>query len=114
MTVQAKWNEAVIAESDSTVLVEGNHYFPPDDVRFDLLDTGELTTHCTWKGDASYYHVIANGRRNEDAAWYYPEPYGVAARIKDYIAFWKGVQVEGSNPDEPEILPWPRQLTVDP
>jgi uncharacterized protein (DUF427 family) len=105
MTVQARWNDVVIAESDGTVLVEGNHYFPPDDVRFDLLERSELTTHCSWKGDASYHHVVVDGSRNEEAAWYYPEPYDAAVQIKNYIAFWKGVEVNGSNPGESEILP---------
>ena len=105
MTVKARWNNVLIAESNRTVLVERNHYFPPEDVTFEFLEDSELSTHCTWKGDASYYSIIVEGEHNEDAAWYYVTPYGTASEIKGYIAFWKGVQVTGSNPAEPEILP---------
>ena len=69
------------------------------------LESSETSTHCTWKGDAKYYSVIVDGRRNEDAAWYYPEPYGPAADIKDYVAFWKGIEVTGANAEAPEIRP---------
>ena len=105
MTVQARWNETVIAESDRTVLVEGNHYFPPEDVVARFLEESELSTHCTWKGDASYYHVVAGGQRNENAAWYYSAPYEAASTVKNYIAFWKGVETIGANAGEREILP---------
>ena len=105
MTVQAKWNGVLIAESDRTVLVEGNHYFPPEDVAFEFLQRSETSTFCSWKGDASYCDLAVNGERNEDAAWYYAAPYAAASMIKEYIAFWNGVQTTGSNPGEPEILP---------
>ena len=105
MTVRAMWNGAVVAESDRTVLVEGNQYFPPDDVMTGLLEPSDDSTHCTWKGDASYYHVTVGDKRNEDAAWYYPEPYDAAAGIKGYVAFWKGVEVSGANADTAEIRP---------
>jgi uncharacterized protein (DUF427 family) len=105
MTVRATWNGAVLADSDRTILVEGNHYFPPDDVRTELLELSPGSTHCPWKGDASYYHVAVSGRRNEDAAWYYPEPSDAAAAIKDYVAFWKGVEVSGTNVGTREIRP---------
>lgn len=105
MTVRAMWNGAVLAESDRTVLVEGNQYFPPDDVKTDLLEPSGSSTHCPWKGDASYYNVAVGDKRNEDAAWYYPEPYDAASAIKDYVAFWKGVEVSGTNADTREIRP---------
>jgi uncharacterized protein (DUF427 family) len=108
VTVQATWNGAVVAESDRTILVEGNQYFPLDDVRADRLEKTSTSTHCPWKGDASYYDVVVDGERNADAAWYYPRPFDAAAAIKDYVAFWKGVDVRGSNPDTPEITPSPR------
>ncbi len=105
MTVRATWNGTVLAESDRTILVEGNHYFPPGDVRTGFLQPGTGSTHCPWKGDASYYSVVVAGERSENAAWYYPEPYDAAALIKDYIAFWKGVEVSGANVGAREILP---------
>ncbi|MGB0034375.1 MAG: DUF427 domain-containing protein [Candidatus Acidiferrales bacterium] len=91
---RAVWNEAVIAESEHTVIVEGNHYFPPTSVREELLRPSDTHSVCPWKGTASYYHVEVNGQRNPDAAWYYPEPRLAAIQIKDHIAFWKGVRVE--------------------
>ena len=105
MTVKATWNNAVLAESDRTILVEGNQYFPLVDVRTELLEKTESSTYCPWKGDARYYSVVVNGSRNDDAAWYYPEPYEAAKDIQDYVAFWKGVAVSGSNQDTPEIRP---------
>ncbi|HUZ44900.1 MAG TPA: DUF427 domain-containing protein [Acidimicrobiales bacterium] len=91
--VRATWNGATLAESDRTLLVEGNHYFPLDDVHTDLLTASDTHTHCPWKGDASYYTVSAGGQDNSDAAWYYPTPFDEAAPIKDYVAFWRGVEV---------------------
>jgi len=105
MTVQATWNGTVLAKSDRTVLVEGNQYFPPDDVVTELLEPSATSTHCTWKGDASYYDVVVGDRRIADAAWYYAQPYDVASAITGYVAFWKGVEVSGSNAGTPEILP---------
>jgi uncharacterized protein (DUF427 family) len=104
MTVRATWNGAVVAESDRTILVEGNHYFPVEDVATELLERSASSTYCPWKGDASYYSVVVDGKRNQDAAWYYPDPYEAAQDIKDYIAFWEGVEVRGTNVDTPEIL----------
>jgi uncharacterized protein (DUF427 family) len=92
---RATWNGAVLAESDRTVEVEGNHYFPPEAVRREHLRDSATHTVCGWKGTASYYDVAVGGQVNKDAAWYYPEPKPAAANIKDYIAFWKGVRVEG-------------------
>jgi uncharacterized protein (DUF427 family) len=90
---KAEWNGTVIAESDATVMVEGNHYFPPDSVRSELLQPSAKTTYCPWKGTASYYSVAVDGESNADAAWYYPEPMDAAAQIKDHVAFWRGVTV---------------------
>jgi len=91
---KATWNSAVLAESDRTVVVEGNQYFPPDSVRAEYLRPSATQTVCSWKGTASYHDVEVNGQRNPDAAWYYADPKPAAAQIKGYIAFWKGVKVE--------------------
>ena len=96
MTIQAIWNGQVIAESDATVVVEGNHYFPPDAVNHTLLTPSTTHTTCPWKGLASYYTVTVDGKTNPDAAWYYPEPKPEAAHIRDHIAFWHGVSVQNS------------------
>jgi len=94
MMARASWNGAVIAESDETIVVEGNHYFPPASVHEEFLRPSETHTVCGWKGTASYHSVEVDGRTNPDAAWYYPEPKDAARNIQGYIAFWKGVQVE--------------------
>ncbi|MGN6695547.1 MAG: DUF427 domain-containing protein [Aquihabitans sp.] len=94
--VQAIWNGEVIAESDDTVVVEGNHYFPPSAVRAEMLERVDTTTVCPWKGTASYYDVGVDGERNAGAAWYYPDPKDAAAEIKDRIAFWRGVTVQAA------------------
>jgi uncharacterized protein (DUF427 family) len=91
---KAVWNGAVIAESDDTVVVEGNHYFPPGSVDRALLAESDRSTVCPWKGTASYYDVVVGGRTNPGAAWYYPAPSDAAARIRDRVAFWRGVTVE--------------------
>jgi uncharacterized protein (DUF427 family) len=91
--MKAIWNNEVIAESNDTILLENNYYFPPSSVKYDLLKPSSTHTICPWKGEASYYTVDAGGRQNPDAAWYYPNPKPAASQIKDYIAFWKGVQV---------------------
>ncbi len=91
---KAVWNGAVLAESDRTIVVEGNHYFPKDSVRFEYFHASDTHSVCPWKGTASYQDVEVNGQRNADAAWFYPDPKPAAAQIKDYIAFWKGVRVE--------------------
>jgi uncharacterized protein (DUF427 family) len=92
--MRARWNDTVIAESDHTVVVEGNHYFPADSVRQDVLVASAKTSVCPWKGTASYYSLSVNGQENPDAAWYYPTPKDAAAQIKDHVAFWRGVTVE--------------------
>jgi uncharacterized protein (DUF427 family) len=91
--VKATWNGVVIAESDNTVVVEGNHYFPAEDVNAKLLVDSDHTTRCAWKGLASYKHVVAEGKTNDNAVWYYKEPFAAASQIKDRYAFWRGVQV---------------------
>lgn len=95
MTI-AKWNGVVIAESDKTVVVEGNHYFPPEAVNLAYIEPSDTTSRCPWKGLASYYSLVVDGETNKDAAWTYPEPSEAAAAIKGHVAFWKGVQVEVS------------------
>ena len=90
---QATWNGVVLAESDATIVVEGNHYFPRDAVNHEYLAESSRHTTCPWKGVASYYDVEVNGERNPGAAWYYPTPSAAAADIKDRIAFWRGVRV---------------------
>jgi uncharacterized protein (DUF427 family) len=92
--MKATWNGAVLAESDDTVVVEGNHYFPPDSVKREHLRESETHTVCPWKGTASYYDVVVGGETNKDAAWYYPQPKDAARQIKDHVAFWRGVKVE--------------------
>jgi uncharacterized protein (DUF427 family) len=91
--VTATWNGQVLAESDDTVVVEGNHYFPIDSIRAELFEPVDTTTVCPWKGTASYYDVVVDGERNRGAAWYYPTPKPAAAEIEGRVAFWRGVQV---------------------
>jgi uncharacterized protein (DUF427 family) len=91
---RAIWNGAVVAESDRTIEVEGNQYFPPDAVRRDYLRDSATHTVCSWKGTASYYDLAVGDQVNRDAAWFYPDPKPAAANIKGYVAFWKGVRVE--------------------
>ena len=91
--MKAIWNNQVLAESDKTIVVEGNQYFPPDAVNTELLQPSDTHTTCPWKGEASYYTVAVNGETNRDAAWYYPEPKEAAKQIKGYVAFWHGVEV---------------------
>lgn len=90
---QALWNGALLAESNATIIVEGNHYFPPNAINRQYFTENKTHTVCHWKGTASYYNVVVDGQVNAGAAWYYPQPKEEAARIKDYVAFWRGVQV---------------------
>lgn len=92
--MKASWNGATIAESDDTVVVEGNHYFPPDAIRKEYFRDSDTHTICPWKGEASYYDVVVDGEVNKDAAWYYPTPKPEAEEIKERVAFWRGVKVE--------------------
>ena len=91
--MKATWNGKVIAESNDTVVVEGNHYFPQSAIRAEYFTDSATHTTCPWKGVASYYSLEVDGQRNPDAAWYYPEPKSAAANIKGHVAFWKGVKV---------------------
>lgn len=92
--MKAIWNEKVLAESDNTEVVEGNHYFPPESINPKYFKTSEHSTVCPWKGDASYYHIEIDGETNKNAAWYYPNPKDAAEQIKDHVAFWKGVTIK--------------------
>jgi uncharacterized protein (DUF427 family) len=92
--MRAIWNGTVVAESDDTVVVENNHYFPRESLRDDLIRDSATHTVCPWKGTASYYTLEVDGKTNPDAVWYYPEPKDAAAEIRGRVAFWKGVVVE--------------------
>lgn len=91
--MKAIWNNQVIAESDDTIVVENNHYFPKDSIKTEFLKASATKTTCPWKGLASYYTLDVDGKQNPDAAWYYPEPKAAAAQIANYLAFWKGVKI---------------------
>ena len=91
--MKAVWNNVIIAESDDTVVVEGNHYFPYDSVKKEYLQESDFTTRCGWKGMANYYTVTVNGKTNKDAVWYYAEPNDAAKKIKGRVAFWNGINV---------------------
>ena len=91
--MKARWNNELIAESDNTIIVENNYYFPFDAVNKEMLKPSSLHTTCPWKGVASYYTLVVNGKENPEAAWFYPNPKPAAENIKGYIAFWKGVAV---------------------
>lgn len=90
----ATWNGAILAESNQTVVVEGNHYFPPDSVNREFFTDSDTHTRCAWKGTASYLDVVVDGETNRDAAFFYATPSDAAAEIKDYVAFWRGVRVD--------------------
>ena len=93
MSIRATWNGAVLAQSDATVVVEGNHYFPPEDVADEYFEPSDTHTVCPWKGTASYRTVVVDGARNPDAAWFYPAPKDAATQIEGHVAFWRGVKV---------------------
>ncbi len=92
--MKAIWNDTVIAESDDTVVIENNHYFPAESIKKEYFKSSDTQSTCPWKGVASYYTVEVDGKQNTDAAWYYPEVSELAKPIKDRVAFWKGVSVE--------------------
>jgi uncharacterized protein (DUF427 family) len=92
--MKAIWHNEVLAESDKTIVIEGNHYFPAASVRREFFRPSNTHTTCPWKGEASYYDIVVDEAVNHDAAWYYPEPKTAAEQIKDYVAFWRGVRVE--------------------
>jgi uncharacterized protein (DUF427 family) len=91
--MKAVWNNEIIAESSDTIVVENNHYFPPASVNRKFITESEKHTTCSWKGEASYYNLEVDGKVNQEAAWYYPDPKAAAQHIKNYIAFWKGVKI---------------------
>lgn len=91
--MKATWNGQVLAESEDTIAVEGNEYFPPDSINSEYFQPSETHTVCGWKGTANYYDIVVDGDTNGDAAWYYPEAKEAAKEIEGYIAFWKGVEV---------------------
>ena len=92
--IKAIWNGQVLAESNNTVIVDRKHYFPIEDVKTEFLENSQTHTVCSWKGEASYYSVVVDGKKNEDAAWYYPNTKEKAKNIQGYVAFWRGVKVE--------------------
>jgi uncharacterized protein (DUF427 family) len=92
--VKAIWNGVVLAQSDRTEVVEGNHYFPPETIERRYFTPSETHTVCPWKGTASYYTVVVDGQKNPDAAWYYPQTKDAAKHVEGYVAFWKGVEVQ--------------------
>ena len=92
--MKAIWNGEVIAESNETVIIEGNHYFPHESINKAFYKESKTQSNCPWKGMASYYTLDVNGSENKDAAWYYPEVSELAKGIKNYVAFWKGVKIE--------------------
>lgn len=91
--MKAIWNNKVLAESKETKVIENNHYFPSESINIEFFKSSDTHTNCPWKGLASYYTVIVDGKENKDAAWYYPETKDLAKQIKGYVAFWKGVEV---------------------
>jgi uncharacterized protein (DUF427 family) len=91
--MKAMWKGVVLAESDRTVVVEGNHYFPRDSIRQEFFQPSDTHTECPWKGTASYLSVVVEGQQNPNAAWYYPQPKDAARQIAGHVAFWKGVTV---------------------
>lgn len=92
--MKAIWNGKVLAESDETKIIEGNHYFPPESIKKEFFKPSDTHTTCPWKGVASYYTLDVDGKKNQDAAWYYPETSELAKKIKGHVAFWKGVAIE--------------------
>ena len=92
--MKAIWNNTVIAESEDTVVIENNHYFPPESIKKEYFRASDTHTTCPWKGVASYYTIAVDGQENSDAAWFYPETSELAKSIKGHVAFWKGVTIE--------------------
>jgi uncharacterized protein (DUF427 family) len=90
---KAVWNGKILAESENTEVVEGNHYFPEDSIKKEFFSKSDTKSVCPWKGEASYYNIEVDGKINANAAWYYPEPKPAASNIKNFIAFWKGVEI---------------------
>jgi uncharacterized protein (DUF427 family) len=107
---RATWNGVTLAESDRVIMLEGNTYFPAEDVNHEHLVESKTRTVCPWKGVASYYTVMAGGELNPDAAWQYPHPSPLARRIKGHVAFWRGVRVETVEPDRDQATTRPSLL----
>ncbi len=91
--MKAIWNGQLLAESNDVVVIENNHYFPISSLNMGFFKTSDTQTHCPWKGDANYFSIVIGGEKNKDAAWYYPSPKDAATKIKDRVAFWRGVEV---------------------
>ena len=91
--MKAIWNNKILAESDKTIVVEKNQYFPNDSINKEYFENSENHSTCPWKGEASYYTIVVDGKSNRNAAWYYPQPNEAAKEIKNYVAFWKGVEI---------------------
>jgi uncharacterized protein (DUF427 family) len=91
--MKAIWEDTVLAESEKTIVIEGNHYFPPDSIKMEHFSPSDTQSTCHWKGTANYYHVQVGDKSNADAAWYYPEPKQAARQIKGFVAFWRGIKV---------------------
>jgi uncharacterized protein (DUF427 family) len=91
--MKACWKKTILADSQETLVIEGRHYFPPNSVKRDYLRDSSTRTTCPWKGETSYYDLLVGGEINRDAAWYYPDPKNAARQIRNYVAFWKGVEV---------------------
>jgi uncharacterized protein (DUF427 family) len=91
--MKAIWNNQVFAESDNTVVIENNHYFPPESIKKEYFKSSDLQSTCPWKGQASYFNLEVDGKENKDAAWYYENPSELAKGIKNHVAFWRGVQI---------------------
>ena len=92
--MKAIWNGVVLAESNDTIVIENNHYFPPSSINMEFFKSSNLNTFCPWKGEAYYYDVEVGGEINENSAWYYPKAKDLAKGIEGYVAFWKGVEVQ--------------------
>ena len=93
--MKAIWNSQILAQSDDTVVIENNHYFPPGSLNMQFFTDSKTTSQCPWKGTAHYYSIVVNGDKNTDAAWYYPAPKQAAMEIKNHVAFWHGVEITG-------------------
>jgi uncharacterized protein (DUF427 family) len=109
--VRATWNGAVLAEADDTVVVEGNHYFPPDALNREYFAASDHHSVCPWKGRASYYDIVVGGKLNRAAAWYYPDPRPAAEVIRGRVAFWHGVRVERDSDAAAPLARLRRRLT---
>lgn len=107
MKIKAMWNGQIIAESEHTEIVDRNHYFPMDSINKEFFKKTSHNTTCPWKGEAAYYNVVVKGKINENAAWYYPNPSEAAKNIKNYVAFWRGIEIiEPEGYEQPKTAWW--------